>query len=147
MMKPDGTGLVLIGDTAGIASATETSGVLDISNLVGYIPGSVLVTSNQGSSASLTVLINPHAALAGDFNGDGGVDAADYVVWRKGLGSTYTTDDYQVWSAQFGRALAGSGSRLGPTFLASVPEPTTLAFVLGAVAICFFGRPVRGYQP
>jgi hypothetical protein len=147
MMKPDGTGLVLIGDTAGIASATETSGVLDISNLVGYKPGSVLLTSNQGSSASLTVLINPHAALAGDFNGDGGVDAADYVVWRKGLGSTYTTDDYQVWSAQFGRALAGSGSRLGPTFLASVPEPTTLAFVLGAVAICFFGRPVRGYRP
>jgi hypothetical protein len=69
------------------------------------------------------------------------------VVWRKGLGSTYTTDDYQVWSAQFGQALAGNGALLGRTFPASVPEPTTLAIVLGAVAICFFGRPVRGYWP
>jgi hypothetical protein len=62
MVKPDGTLLMLIADTIGIASATETSGVLDISELVGYLPGSILLTSNQGSSASLTVLINPHAA-------------------------------------------------------------------------------------
>ena len=63
MMKPDGSGLVLIGDTAGIANATETSGVLDISELVGYMPGSVLLTSNQGTIASLTVLINPNATV------------------------------------------------------------------------------------
>ena len=29
------------------------------------------------------------AGLAGDFNGNGVVDAADYVVWRKGLGTTF----------------------------------------------------------
>ena len=29
-------------------------------------------------------------ALDGDFNNDGKVDAADYVVWRKGFGTTYT---------------------------------------------------------
>lgn len=63
MMKPDGSGLVLIGDTFGIANATETSGILDISELVGYLPGSVLLTSNQGTTASLTVLINPDATL------------------------------------------------------------------------------------
>ena len=62
MMKPDGSGLVLIGDTAD-TDATETSGILDISTLVGYMPGSVLLTSNQGSVASLTVLINPNATL------------------------------------------------------------------------------------
>jgi hypothetical protein len=27
-------------------------------------------------------------ALPGDYNGDGTVDAADYVVWRKTLGTT-----------------------------------------------------------
>jgi hypothetical protein len=63
MMKPDGSGLTLIGDTVGITAATETSGVLDISELLGYMPGSVLLTSNQGTTASLTVLISPNATL------------------------------------------------------------------------------------
>jgi hypothetical protein len=61
-MKPDGSGLVKIGDTIGITEATETSGILDISRLVGYKPGSVILTTNQGTSASLTALINPNAA-------------------------------------------------------------------------------------
>ena len=63
MMKPDGSGLSLIGDTIGISASTETTGILDISKLIGYRPGSVLLTANQGSAASLTVLINPHATL------------------------------------------------------------------------------------
>jgi hypothetical protein len=63
MMKPDGSGLSLIGDTIGISAATETTGILDISKLVGYRPGSVLLTANQGNTASLTVLINPYATL------------------------------------------------------------------------------------
>lgn len=63
MVRPDGTGLTLIADTIGISAATETSGILDISSLVGYLPGSVLLTSNQGATASLSVLINPGAML------------------------------------------------------------------------------------
>ena len=61
MTKPDGTGLIKIGDTTGITGAAETSGILDISTLVGYQPGSVLLTNNQGSNASMSVLINPNA--------------------------------------------------------------------------------------
>jgi hypothetical protein len=30
---------------------------------------------------------DPQFIGLGDFNGDGTVDAADYVVWRKGLGT------------------------------------------------------------
>ena len=63
MLLTDGTGLTKIGDTAGISTSTETSGILDISVLVGYQPGSVLLTSNQGTIASLSVLINPAATL------------------------------------------------------------------------------------
>jgi hypothetical protein len=59
MMKPDGSGLIKIADTIGISTASETSGILDVSTLVGYQPGSVLLTSNQGSKSSLIVLINP----------------------------------------------------------------------------------------
>ena len=41
-------------------------------------------------------------AAAGDFNNDGSVDAADYVVWRNGLGTIYTQSDYDTWRANFG---------------------------------------------
>jgi hypothetical protein len=64
MMKPDGSGLIKIADTIGISTASETSGILDISILVGYQPGSVLLTSNQGSKSSLIVLINPEGMRA-----------------------------------------------------------------------------------
>ena len=61
MLEPDGSGLTKIGDTTGISGSTETSGILDISGIVGYNPGSVLLTNNQSSNASLSVLINPGA--------------------------------------------------------------------------------------
>ncbi len=40
------------------------------------------------------------ASLAGDFNDDGIVDAADYVVWRNEIG---TPAGYDMWRANFGR--------------------------------------------
>ena len=43
--------------------------------------------------------ININVALAGDFNGDNVVDAADYVVWRKSGGSQSA---YDLWRANFG---------------------------------------------
>jgi hypothetical protein len=61
MMQPDGSGLVKIGDTAGISGSDESTGIVDISALVGYNPGSILLTNNQGSNSSLSVLINPNA--------------------------------------------------------------------------------------
>jgi hypothetical protein len=63
MTTAAGIGPTLIADTVGL-SATETSGILDISELLGYMPGSVLLTSNQGTGVgSMTVLINPNATL------------------------------------------------------------------------------------
>jgi T5SS/PEP-CTERM-associated repeat protein len=72
------------------------------------------------------------ALLPGDYNHDGSVDAADYVVWRKTGGSA---DDYNTWRANFGRT-AGSGSVLpSPNPLsAAVPEPAALALLLIASA-------------
>jgi hypothetical protein len=60
------------------------------------------------------------APNAGDFNNDGIVDAADYTVWRDGLGTTYTQADYDVWKTHFGQ-IAGNGSLANST----VPEPAT----------------------
>jgi PEP-CTERM motif len=47
-----------------------------------------------------------------DFNGDGTVDTADYVVWRKNNG---TQDEYNAWRAQFGGPPTGGGG--GNTYL------------------------------
>jgi hypothetical protein len=63
--------------------------------------------------------------LAGDYNSDGSVDSADYVVWRKSNG---TQDGYNTWRTNFGRTAGG-----GAISNATVPEPaTSILFVLGA---------------
>jgi hypothetical protein len=72
-------------------------------------------------------------SLSSDYNGNGVVDAADYVVWRKGLATTYTQNDYNVWRASFGQTAPGLGSVLVDIANATVPEPTTLVLMLVAV--------------
>ena len=95
-----------------------------------------------GSHASGLFLID-EAALPGDFNGDGAVDAADYTVWRDHLGEVdsmlafgSTQDgsglvdaaDYQTWVTNFG---SHSSTADGPAGLRSltVPEPAGLILV------------------
>jgi hypothetical protein len=67
----------------------------------------------------------------GDYNHDGVVDAADYVVWRKGLGTIYTQNHYNVWRTNFGQP-GGSGSVVSAN--AAVPEPATLMLLMFAAA-------------
>ena len=76
-------------------------------------------------------VLQPHLApfLPGDYNNDGVVDGADYVVWRKNPGTTYSPDDYNVWRANFGES-GGSGSGANT----SVPEPSTLVLLVLAAA-------------
>jgi probable HAF family extracellular repeat protein len=86
-------------------------------------------------------------ALPGDYNVNGEVDAADYVIWRERMAtlSTLPNDttpgwvqpvDYSVWRANFSRA-AGSGSAIGST---SVPEPASFACAAIGAAIIMLGR-------
>jgi arylsulfatase A-like enzyme len=71
-----------------------------------------------------------------DFNRDGLIDAADYIVWRKNGGSP---EQYDLWRANFG-ATAGSGSglHLDPSGSANVPEPAAALLLLfgTSVACC-----------
>ena len=69
----------------------------------------------------------------GDFNRDGFVDAADYVTWRDGFGTTYVENDYMVWRAHFGET-SGSGSSVSTigSDSAIVPEPATLGLLVFA---------------
>lgn len=72
--------------------------------------------------------------LDGDFNEDGKVDAADYTVWRDGLGTDFEVADYETWKQNFG---AGGGAAAA-TGSSAVPEPASLmlvGFALGLVSL------------
>lgn len=81
------------------------------------------------------------AGVPGDYNGNGTVDAADYVLWRNGgplqnevdTPGTVNAADYTAWRARFGNT-AGSGALLS----GAIPEPVSLSLfgivVFGLIA-------------
>jgi hypothetical protein len=121
----------------------------------------LLIVLNNGLDESTlrtaALAINAAAAdavpLTGDYNQNGAVDAADYVVWRNTLGSmtalaadgsgnrVIDAADYSLWRSNFGRS-SGNGaflaapmvSVLSGTLSASVPEPNTWIQAAGAAA-------------
>jgi MYXO-CTERM domain-containing protein len=85
---------------------------------------------------ALTLIGAPVPGPPGDYNSDGIVNAADYVVWCKIDG---TQLGYDTWCANFGdTAAAGSSSH------ANAPEPGgALLLILGAAATRRRERPVE----
>jgi hypothetical protein len=84
--------------------------------------------------------------LPGDFNGDGMVDAGDYITWRKGLGTTYTPTDFETWRLNFGQISgSGGGSLLDTLSGSNVPEPTALVLILISAlgSLAFLRRSLR----
>jgi hypothetical protein len=89
-------------------------------------------TSQLHTTGFLTVVSR---SLPGDYNQNGSVDAADYVVWRNGLGTIYSQADYDVWRTHFGQT-AGSGAGTESASLnATVPESSTLLLLLAATIL------------
>jgi hypothetical protein len=98
--------------------------------------GNVLYITERNSLVRLTSNV---VSLLGDYNHNGVVDAADYVVWRKGLGTTYTQADYDVWRAHFGQT-AGSGSGIAAS---AVPEPCSLLLLLAGGMMTVIGGSIK----
>jgi hypothetical protein len=103
--------------------------------------GNLLIVEWSGG-----ILLATPSTLAGDYNRDGTVSAADYAVWRDHLGSEgrnlvadgnrngiIDQGDYSVWMANFGR-IAGTNPN-GSAALVAIPEPQDAAMILGAWAI------------
>lgn len=115
-----------------------------------FISGGVLAASGiiYIDDVSASIIMAP--VLPGDYNQDGIVDAADYVLWRK-FNNTATTlpndstpgtdeTDYHVWRAHFGE-IADGGS--GASANAAVPEPASaLLLTFGAAFAICRGRQV-----
>ncbi len=83
--------------------------------------------------------------LLGDYNQNGIVDAADYVVWRKNegtnnvlpndsIGGTIGHAQYDEWRAQFGQTTSSGSIASAP-----VPEPSSIR-VLAIVCCGLFAR-------
>ncbi len=104
--------------------------------------------------SNFAVLLEVTSALPGDYNQNGVVDAADYVVWRKNDG---TQQGYDNWRANFGRiAGEGAASNASSPSRAAVPEPRTALLLAAGLMTSLFcvtqrGTPVclmtRGRQP
>ncbi|HEX4412565.1 MAG TPA: autotransporter-associated beta strand repeat-containing protein, partial [Lacipirellulaceae bacterium] len=121
----------LIGTYAGTLTGmfdTVTSGYT-----VSYAGGNITLNTVGGGG------------LPGDYNQNGVVDEADYVLWRNNVGQPAGTlpndttgvaigdSQYNLWRGNFGNH-SGAGSSLGSG--SAVPEPTTIAMLLfGLVAL------------
>jgi hypothetical protein len=107
---------------------------------LGYWDQFASVSDNASLSFGLIdnlVVSTPDAAVEGDYNNNGSVDAADYVLWRNGgpLANevadpgTVSPDDYTEWRSRFGNPGSGSGMSSG-----TIPEPASAVLCALAMA-------------
>ncbi len=141
----DGTLLVLLIDDF-IPSAGQQFTVL---TSAGLTAGGLTLTGSASDSFNLVVngsdviLQSLGSLIAGDYNGNGLVDAADYTLWRDTFGQSVTTGtgadgvadgvitelDYEFWKGRFGISATASGEGQ------AVPEPTSI-ILLALTVIC-----------
>jgi GH25 family lysozyme M1 (1,4-beta-N-acetylmuramidase) len=108
----------------------------------------------NGSSAELSqLLLGNDGAIPGDFNRDGGVDTADYIVWKKTKGMTVPiysgadangnaridAGDIVAWKGNLGQP--GQSGLALESHDAAVPEPGSL--LISLVAGCLANGGAR----
>ena len=134
----EGNAFEIISAAGGI---TGTFGSLSLPALSG---GLLIGVSYSSNAVTLEVV-----GLPGDYNNDGNVDAADYVVWRKTFGQTGaflpadgdgsgTVDqaDYAMWRANFGATSTAALNSSG-----QVPEPSFVRFAAIALVLLVVMSP------
>jgi hypothetical protein len=117
----------------------------NIAEIIVYARTLSTAETNQVYSYLTSKYLSAPQFLGGDYNGDGKVDAGDYVVWRDNVGQFIglpnenpsagtegfvDREDYDYWVANFGRRAASLASNL------SVSEPATgslASLILGAL--------------
>jgi autotransporter-associated beta strand protein len=144
--------------TGGGATGTADQGSIDIGSGVVEVVGGLMLggviygPGTYGASTSSAMPTNPGlanpdeffsgdgiisvvaAGIPGDYNANGVVDGADYVLWRNGgpLAHDFTPgvqqSDYDFWRSRFAATTnPGSGSGLGIS--SAVPEPSMISLV------------------
>jgi hypothetical protein len=123
--------------------ATQSGRTIDLFDWTGVTPtGAFTISSpyswnlsNLYTTGEVTLTAAP--SLPADFNGNGTVDAADYIVWRKGISVAPTQENYNIWRTHFGQT---SSSGTVASTNATIPEPTTLALLMLVTTSCCVRR-------
>jgi hypothetical protein len=133
-LAPGGDGFL-----AGILGIVNGSGNISRYAFDGTFLGTFAVPSENGFTEATAFLVVPTPVI-GDFNNDGGVDAGDYVVWRKASPTdslpnddtpgVVDASDYSDWRANFGKSELASSAALGAD---PVPEPPAVMMLLIAI--------------
>ena len=97
--------------------------------------------------------------LAGDYNRDGVVDAADFTVWRNAMGTgllhpmvdgngdgVIDVGDYTAWKSNYGLSSSGIGG-IATGNLPAVPEPAAWCLMAPALAVVGLVRRRRQSLP
>jgi hypothetical protein len=147
------------GNLNGITSFQVPSGTIpgEYNAFLFIAPRSPHVDPDAGDAfGQLAGQVRVKPNLAGDYNGNDLVDAADYTVWRNRLGSHFDLNgngdetgesagvvdsaDYDFWKAHFGE-MAGSGNGSAGASPSLVPEPASATLLLlAAVGLVTFRR-------
>jgi fibronectin-binding autotransporter adhesin len=142
--------LSALGNALNVAG-TGTGASWIIATYTGMLTGSFenitpgyAVNYGSGSNSQITLSLGGPVGVPGDYNENGTVDAADYVVWRKKVGpgnlqneggispGVVDTEDYNFWRSRFGRTSGAGAVQFGT----AVPEPASLLlFALGLICL------------
>ena len=101
-------------------------------------PDPILVVLNNGldeatlltAARAINAAAADAASLPGDFNSDGTVNAADYILWRKGAAVPNTPQNYALWRTNFELSAAAGGAAVTAV---AAPEPASSWLVICAI--------------
>ncbi len=155
-VKPDGTLSVTLIDLGGgifapdlgqsfniITTTDDVIGTFDDEDLPGLHGGLKFDVLYGVDRVVLEVI-----GVLGDYNLNGVVDTADYVVWRNTINASGANlaadgngdgqvdeDDYKVWQQNFGLTAGSGAGAIADSATTAVPEPTTAILILMVAAL------------
>jgi hypothetical protein len=120
------------GGEVDLGIAWSTGGQQDLTFVYQEPEDGILLTGTVHFGAKALI-----SGLPGDYNGNGRVDAADYVLWRKNPAANGgDPGGYNTWRTNFGRTGGGAGANVTALGALAAPEPSTVALAIFVTMVC-----------